>query len=445
MTQPGLVAHPLTYVREQRGWTQAHVASVVAQGRNMATWKQKVNRWERRGVRPEPSAQRALAEALGVPPRLVDAHPWPEWLLYADDSPVSAAWSAEHARSTLAGTVSALTDRRGFLTLSGAAIGVIAAGWTEPWRLVPQEKVARSLRGGRTDHELVSAIEKRLADLWTLDDLVGGEITARLAVNDLELVTGLLTGSSYTLDVERRLFKVAGGLCRQAGWGAFDAGRPAAAERYWHAGLRAAKEARDVDGGVYILSNMAMQRFYAGDGAAAVELLEASRGSRGRLSRTVLAMLDTWQVRAYAKLGDRVLAGRALARAEAHWERRDPEDDPAWIYWMQRPSTTIEPNLAMLELGQPAEVPRNLAHWVDLDRGEYPRDHALALTVVATAQIQMGQVDAAVATGRRALALLRSVDSGRVGDELYLMLDRLPDDRVSGEFREEVAEETRSG
>ncbi|WP_026414454.1 helix-turn-helix domain-containing protein [Actinomadura oligospora] len=452
MTRLDLVTHPLAYVREQRGWTQAHVASVVARGRNMATWKQKVYRWERRGVRPEPAAQHALAEALGVPARLVDAHPWPEWLLYAADAggppvaadggPVSAAWSAHHARTTLAGTVSALTDRRGFLILSGAAIGALAAGWSEPWKLVPQEKVVRTLGGGRTDHELVAAIEKRLADLWILDDLVGGETTARLAVNDLELVTGLLNNSSYSQAVERRLFRVAGGLCRQAGWGAFDGGRPAAAERYWHAGLRAAKEARDIDGGVYILSNMAMQRFYAGDGAASLALLEASRASRGRLGRTVLAMLDTWQVRAHAKLGRRADAARALARAEAHWERRRPEDDPAWIYWMRRPSTTIEPNLAMLELGQPAEVPRNLSGWVDLDRDEYPRDHALALTVVATAQIRMGEVDAAVATGRRALGLLKSVDSGRVGDELRLLLDRLPDDRTAREFRDQVTEET---
>lgn len=445
MTHLDLVTHPLTYVREQRGWTQAHVASVVARGRNMAAWKQKVYRWERRGVRPETSAQHALAEALGVSPRLVDAHPWPEWLLYADGAadgaPVAESWSADRARATLAGTVSALTDRRGFLILTGAAIGALANGWTEPWRLVPQEKVARSLGGGRTDHELVSAIEKRLADLWILDDLVGGETTARLAVNDLELVTGLLNGSSYSQAVERRLFRVAGGLCRQAGWGAFDGGRPAAAERYWHAGLRAAREARDVDGGVYTLSNMAMQRFYAGDGAAALALLDASRGSRGRLSRTVLAMLDAWQVRAHAKLGQRTQAARALGRAETHWERRRPEDDPAWIYWMRRPSTMIETNLALLELGRPAEVPRNLSSWVDLDRDEYPRDHALALTVVGTAQIDLGEPDAAVATGRRALRLLRSVDSGRVGDELDVLLDRLPAGRVARDFREQIADE----
>ncbi|MEV4258923.1 helix-turn-helix transcriptional regulator, partial [Spirillospora sp. NPDC049652] len=306
MAHLDLVTHPLAYVRQQRGWTQAHVAALVARGRNMAAWKQKVYRWERRGVRPEIGAQHALAEALGVPARLVEAHPWPEWLLYSDGAHVTAAWSADHAKTTLARTVSALTDRRGFLILSGSAIGALAAAWTEPWRLVPPDKVARTLDGGRTDHELVSAIEKRLADLWILDDLVGGETTARLAVNDLELVTGLLNNSSYSQAVERRLFRVAGGLCRQAGWGAFDGGRPAAAERYWHAGLRAAREARDVDGGVYILSNMAMQRFYAGDGAASLALLDASRASRGRLSRTVLAMLDTWQVRAHARLGERV-------------------------------------------------------------------------------------------------------------------------------------------
>jgi transcriptional regulator with XRE-family HTH domain len=436
-----LVVHPLTHVREQRGWTLQHVADIVAAGQNMSSWKQKVYRWER-GVVPEISAQYALAEAVGVPREIVDAHPWPSWLLFgAGAEPVDDPWTAQNATRTLAGTVGALDDRRGFLLLSGTSLAAVATGWTAPWLLVPTDKVAATTDGGRVDDEIMTALERRLSDLWVLDDLIGGERCSQLADADLHLVTGMLQRGSYTTDIQRRLYSAAAGLCRMAGWGSFDGGRPAAADRYWHAGLRAAKEAKDIDGGVYILSNMAMQRFYDGDGKAAIDLLDASRESQGRLSGTVLAMLDTWQVRAHATLGEGVQAAKALARAEAHWERRRPEDDPSWIYWMQRPSTTIEPNLAMIQLGQPGEVETNLSNWIELDGQDYPRDHALALTVVASAQIAMGELDTAVATGRKALAILKEIDSGRVGGELKLLLDDLPDERVTREFREEVAAE----
>ena len=53
-------------------------------------------------------------------------------------------------------------------------------------------------------------------------------------------------------------------------------------------------------------------------------------------------------------------AAHKLMSAEAHWEAR-------WIYWMARPTTTIEPNLAMIQLGQPGAVEQNLSQWVDGD------------------------------------------------------------------------------
>lgn len=439
MIENNLFAHPLTHIRETRGWTLQEVADIVSAGRNMSSWKQKVYRWER-GVRPEPTAQYSLARELGIPRDIVDAHPWPAWLLFGDGAErVGDPWTAENATRALAGTLGAHSDRRGFLVITGASLAHIATGWTQPWELVPAGKIAHAAEGGRVDNEVVSAIERRLEDLWILDDLIGGDQCARLADADLRMVLTMLERGSYSSSIERRLYSAAAGLCRMAGWAAFDGGSPAAAERYWHAGLRAAKQARDVDGGVYILSNMAMQRYYGGRGREAIELLDASRVSRGRLSRTVLAMLDTWQVRAHAVLGESAQAARSLASAEAHWERRRPEDDPGWIYWMDRPATTIEPNLAMIQLDQPGEVERNLAHWLDKDGPEYPRDHALALTVIASAQLAMGELDTAIGTGRKALALLRSIDSGRVSDELRMLLDRLPDDRAARGFHDEVS------
>jgi hypothetical protein len=78
--------HPLELVRGQRGWSYEQLARIVAcRARelgvaNMAMERQKIWRWEHRGVVPDELSRRALARELGVPDELVAAQPWPEWL-----------------------------------------------------------------------------------------------------------------------------------------------------------------------------------------------------------------------------------------------------------------------------------------------------------------------------------------------------------------------------
>jgi len=438
--------HPLAAARAARDWTQLELARrvAVACGANMAAWKQKIWRWEH-GVQPDDIAQTALAGIFGIDRRFLTTLPWPQWLTLADGNDmISAPWTAEATQLALARAVGAHMDRRGFLTLTGGGLGAVAAGWTAPWQIVPAAKVAAAADGGRVDAEIIAAMETRLAQLWVMDDLIGGEQCAKLADADLRLAVDLLTRGTCNADIDKRLHALIAGLCRSAGWGAFDAGHHAAAERYWSAGIRAARQADDAGNGVYILSNWAMQHFYSGDGNGAIELLNAARSSHSSLSQTEHAMLDTWQVRAHAALGEGRQAAQMLMSAETHWEARRPEDDPPWIYWMARPTTTIEPNLALIELGEPAAVEENLSQWTEGDHGdhEYTRDRVLALTVIARAQLDQGRDDQAIATGRQALNVLRQIDSTRVADELQLVLDRLPDTQSCQEFRDEVREES---
>jgi uncharacterized repeat protein (TIGR03917 family) len=77
--------HPLAQVRAARGWSYQALARVVAKrartlGVNMAAERQKVWRWEHRGVVPDRFTQLALAAELGVPPHVVAHEPWPAWL-----------------------------------------------------------------------------------------------------------------------------------------------------------------------------------------------------------------------------------------------------------------------------------------------------------------------------------------------------------------------------
>ena len=82
-------AHPLAFVRAQRGWSYQKLARVVAKRArdlgvaNMAAERQKVWRWEHRGVVPDRVSQLALAHALELSPAVVAAEPWPIWLRHA--------------------------------------------------------------------------------------------------------------------------------------------------------------------------------------------------------------------------------------------------------------------------------------------------------------------------------------------------------------------------
>lgn len=81
--------HPLGWIRALRRWSLQGTAQRIAlRARdlgvaNMAAERQKVWRWEHRGVTPDRISQLALAAELGVPTALVDAEPWPTWLRHA--------------------------------------------------------------------------------------------------------------------------------------------------------------------------------------------------------------------------------------------------------------------------------------------------------------------------------------------------------------------------
>ncbi|MFI9591178.1 helix-turn-helix transcriptional regulator [Nonomuraea sp. NPDC052265] len=431
-----LFRHPLAYLRDQRGWSQTDVAELVQRrsGLNMAVNRQKVWRWEHNLVTPELDAQLAIAAEVGIDRRKVLNHPWPSWLLMVDGTePLGQAWTVEAAKHTMAGCMNADTDRRSFLLMSGDDAVQLAGAWAA----VPAQKITHAAEGGTVDTEIVAWVENHIHRLWRLDDLVGGDYCLHLAQADLQLVARLLQRGRYRSAVEQRLFAAAGELLRFAGWCAFDGDRHAAAGRYWHAGLRTSATGGDTLTGAYILSLMAMQHTYAGDGRAAINLLEAARERIGPgSSRAVHAMLDAWQVRAHAVAGEPRQAVEVLFRGDDHWGRRDADEDPPWIYWMRQPSHTIEVGMGFVQLGRPDIAVRLLEGGMAERGSDYTRDAVLGLTTVADAQFDQDDLDGAVDTARRAIELVTGVDSSRVIDHLHAFAQRLPvGEPVAEEFR----------
>lgn len=426
MTQTAeLIAHPLTAVRLQRGWMLRDVASLVQQrsGLNMACRREKVWRWER-GVTPELAAQLALADELAVPHKQVEQHPWPSWLLLVDPvEPVDGPWTANAAQSVLNRVVqSALMDRRGFLILSGTA----ATGLAQTWSGSDPGGVPGGATGKVTP-EAVQHLQARIEELWHLDDALGGGSCLDAGIADLRLVERLLRQGRYSSAVGRRLWSLAAALARFCGFAAFDAGRHAAAQRFWHAGLRAAATADDTDQGVYVLSNLALQAVYVGDGPTALSLLEVARRHVDPAARTVLAMLDCWAARGHALVGNDKATAALLNQADHLFDSRRPGDDPDWVYWMPQPSLTAEAGTALLDIDDLAAAETSLTAGMAMLDQDSARERNLYLVRLAEVQLRGGRLDEAADTTRQAIDAGENIDSVRVRGRVTRLLDQLPD------------------
>jgi hypothetical protein len=431
---PALITHPLTYVRHLNSWTQRDVADIVRRrsGLNMATRREKIWRWECGLSSPERVAQHALADELGIDHQLVAVLGWPAWLLLIDPvEPIDMPWTPDTALQTLVAVVeSAAMDRRTFVVLA-------SAGLAGAWNTAPPPPVADGIAGAMIGSEAIKNLNARVEELWHLDDVLGGGACLNAGRADLHMIGMLLTRATLSDQNKRRLLSTAASLGRFCGFAAFDSGLTAAAQRYWHAALRAAHAAGDASQGVYILSNLALQAIYLGDSRTAINILDAAQANVDPAARTVLAMLDTWQARAHALAGEPARAATLLNRADDQWQRRRPEDDPAWVYWMPQPSLTAEAGTALAAIGDLDNAEANLRAGLATLDDNSARERDLYLVRLAEIQLAAGRLDEAATTARQAIDGASYINSPRVGSRVDALLNKLPsDDQRTVELRD---------
>lgn len=278
MTVGASGAHPLACIRQLRHWTMHDVAKLIVarSGLNMASWKQKIYRWERQGVIPEMAAQLALAAELGVPVEALERIGWPEWLTLA--YPVEATglpWTVESARTVLGQVVDSVSsDRREIIVYDGSELISMARCWS----LSPPPHLPAGLVDSDIGSHAIDVLDRRVADLWALDDQLGAETTLPPALADLRLACTLVMQGAYAPDTVRRLYSLVAAVARFAGWAAFDAGKLSASQRLWHTALRAAHVAVDTGQAAQVLSHLALQSSCHGDSQTATELLELASG-----------------------------------------------------------------------------------------------------------------------------------------------------------------------
>lgn len=258
------------------------------------------------------------------------------------------------------------------------------------------------------------AIRVTTANLMQLDFQLGGGHTRELLLFFFRnSVVPLLTTPGRTAAARADLLSAAAELTQMLGWSAYDSGRHGAAQRYFVHGLRLAREAGDDLLGGRLLANLSHQANFLGRFTDAVQL---ARAAQSRLapgsSRTVAAMLLTMEARALASLGDARACAAVLARAEAAFERRSPDGDPAWIGYFDRAELAGETAHCFRDLRQASETETFSALALD-PICTPPRTRALIDMVRATGALHAGNLDQAVATARAAIELSGSLRSSR--------------------------------
>lgn len=273
----------------------------------------------------------------------------------------------------------------------------------------------------------------------------GGDWRSSMVPECLRRDAAPLLLGSYSDDVGRTLFSATAELTRLAGWMAFDTGQHEAAQRYYIQGLRLARAAADVPLGGYVLASMSLQATYRGFADDGVDLAQAAlERNRGLATARTMSFFHTVEARAHARAGSERACATALNAAEGWLERSRPGDgDPAWIDFYSHDRLAADAAECYRDLGVPVKVRQFTEHALARPTEEFVRSHGLRLVVSAMAELDAGELDAAVAQGARAVEVAGRISSQRTREYVREMMRRLEPYR--GErMVEELAERARA-
>ncbi|WP_062217017.1 hypothetical protein [Streptomyces sp. NBRC 109706] len=296
---------------------------------------------------------------------------------------------------------------------------VAPAALVEPsrdWLITPPDaEVARS-SGPRVGEADVAAVVSTTAALVDLDRRWGSGHVRPLVVHYLNgTVAGLLAGS-YREATGRELFAAAARLTELAGYMAVDSGLPGLAQRYYIQALRLAQASGDRGFGGYVLAaGMSHLAAELGNPREVIQLARAAQeGTRGRVPARAESLFLAAEARGHAQLGDREGCRRAASDALAAHERAGGEgEEPAWISHFDTAYLADELAHCHRDLGQGRAAQRRAAEALAAHPEKRTRRRAIGMLIMATGQLQEGDLEHACHTANEAGGLLGGLRSGR--------------------------------
>jgi predicted XRE-type DNA-binding protein len=249
-----------------------------------------------------------------------------------------------------------------------------------------------------------------------LDNRFGGGHARAALAQYLSTDAGRLLRGRYSETIGRALYSSVAEATLLAAWMSYDSMPTSAlAQRYFIQALALAQAGDDRLLGASILDAMSHQATYLGRFGEAANLARAAKaGTQGIATPTLVSHFHAMEARALARMGDATGCDHALAEAVREFERRTPENDPAWIQYFDEFELSAEFGHCLRDLGRPTEAAQYASRGVTaVDETTLGRSDFFAMIVLADAYVAAGEVEQACGVALKALTAGEQIRSAR--------------------------------
>ncbi|MCP3803778.1 hypothetical protein NLX83_31360 [Allokutzneria sp. A3M-2-11 16] len=252
-----------------------------------------------------------------------------------------------------------------------------------------------------------------------LDDSKGPEPVLK-AVLRYRSVVGEMLGTVSRSGLERDLVQVYAELSQLAGWLLYDVGRYPAADRYFREGLAAAQEIKDIRTITFIHCCLAHMAIFREQIPKALDHVFAARGWAAQSGSALLATY-TEQIAAwgYSTDGQEVATSRALNRMESLLPDRLADDDPEYLYFVDRGFTVGFQAGSWVRLNQSKRALQASESALELTAPDLVRNRGFRLIDRAKALVLQKEIPEAVRVLEEIAEIAAGHSSVRVGEWMF--------------------------
>ncbi len=294
------------------------------------------------------------------------------------------------------------------------------------WLISEPPQVIELSAGRRVSDALITAVEHRVVQLRRADDFITGAASRDLVRNEQDATVQLLSEAAMTDEQAKRVLTATGELAQLGAWVAADAGLADEAARYVRGGILAARAAGNAPLAANIISTFSYQVANTGNPDEAVVLARtAYKGAEHDATPVTRALLLERVAWSAAKAGDLRDCERALGLVEESFSAGARDNDPDWVYWLNREEIDVMAGRCYTELRKPDRAERLLTNALSRYNGSLVRENSLYLSWLAEDYVQLGDIEHAADIAVRMAALAARTNSARTDTRLRYIARRL--------------------
>jgi hypothetical protein len=294
------------------------------------------------------------------------------------------------------------------------------------WLICEPPQVIELNAGRHVSDSLVSAVEQRVVQLRRADDFITGSASRELVRNELSATVRLLNDGALTDDQVRRVLTAIGELAQLGAWVAADAGLLDEAARYVRGGILASRAAQNAPLAANIISTFSYQVTNTGNPNEGLVLARTAYQGGWRdaspITRALLLERVAW---AAAKSGDLRDCEHTLGMVEESFAAGPRDNDPDWVYWLNREEIDVMTGRCYTELRKPDRAVSLLTDAIGRYDQARVRENSLYLSWLAEDYVQLGEIEHAADIATRMAALAARTNSARTDTRLRFIAKQL--------------------